>query len=457
MHSSALLFSHNDSGQPVRFRREILTEDDLIKGLRQYIRKNTIIPAFYAEISQDQDKHADHLSALKTAINSADFNAAIFDHPDCSNYLLYLIEHKQLPFWVGMSAYTYLMTLAQFTNRQPLREGEVKSPRNVTPTSMVNGQSLSEYGAQYLKMLAKELSEFNVTFDIDRATQYILSLPLLEQHLLVVQIHYPYEDKLYSYSVDNFLETTLVANNPLLKSGQRWAFNIPSYGLIQYVFSQISEKPLQMKPVFGALSEESRDDLHAKDQHPLLLSSVNVKSNIKYVHGTQCGQVLAWLHDLGHLLYGCLLSFDSREFIQADLLPMLNQSMQDILKINPDTRSGLTAPLGNLIFNVNDYNLTPLNYFGDIEGNFKRTISEIMFDHSGIYCRRSADLVMTCFLPALDNFLETISGHQKKSSFVEVVQRIRSGYQNSIDWYCEKLKRERESLSSTSEGKELRL
>ena len=453
MHSSALLFSNNDSGQPVKFRREILTEDNLIDGLRQYIRKNTIIPNFYAELIRHQDKYADHLSELKTAINSADFNAAIFDHPDCSNYLLYLIEHKQLPFWVGMSAYTYLMTLAQFTNRQTLRAGEVKSPRNVTPTSLVNGQSLSEYGAQYLELLAKELSEFNVIFDIDRATQYILSLPLFEQHLLVVQIHYPYEDKLYSYAVDNFLETTLVANNPLLKSGQRWTFNIPSYGLIQHIFSQISAKPLQMKPVFGALSEKSRDDLHAKDQHPILLSSVNVKSNIQYVHGAQCGQVLAWLHDLGHILYGCLLSFDSREFIQADLLPILNQAMQDILKINPDTRSGLTAPLGNLIFNVNDYNLTPLDHYGDIEGNFKRSISEIIYNHSGIYCKRSADLVLTCFLPALDNFLESISGIQKKSSFVEVVQRIRNGYQNSIDWYCEKLIREGDSLTSTVLGK----
>lgn len=417
--------------QPLAFNRDELSEDDLISGLRCYIRKNKLIPGFYEKVEQHTQQHQHNIEMLESAVNEADFNARIFDHPNCSKYLLYLVEHKQIAFWLGMSVYTYLMVLAQFTDRQLINDNEIKLIRNVEIKSLVDGKTLSSFGSQNLEKLAKEFSKLNISFDIMRATECILSLQPFEQQMIVVEIKQHYDDS-YSYSVDDFVESTLAANIPFLKSEQRHEFNIPSYGVINIILALLSENPMQMKPVFGRIGNHTRDMLHAKDQHPVALYSSDVKSNVKNVHGTIPGPIPVWLHDIGHIFGASLLTYRGREFIQDKLLPHLIKIKGKIIQRGNGGSDALLVSLNNLTFNLNDYNLTPITNYHHVREKLDRNVSAILYDQRGIYSSAAYTQIVDILLPELDSLIQGLSNNSEWECFAGLVTKIRKAYEAQI-------------------------
>ncbi|ASQ47296.1 hypothetical protein [Legionella clemsonensis] len=81
--------------------------------LMQFISKNKTINNFVNQVNA----HDTNAQALYNAIETGDFAAEIFSHPECSLYLLYLIKAGKIDFDTGITVYVYLMVLMQFTHQ----------------------------------------------------------------------------------------------------------------------------------------------------------------------------------------------------------------------------------------------------------------------------------------------------------------------------------------------------
>src|SRR6185437_14478117 len=107
------------------FFKEEKKEDDLLrqqlkqdefKNLFRYIAANKVLPAKLEEIKTDNRK----VNELLFAISTGDSDSSVFSEHDCHVYLLYLMQQKKISFSAGMTVYSYLMALMQFTEQQPL-------------------------------------------------------------------------------------------------------------------------------------------------------------------------------------------------------------------------------------------------------------------------------------------------------------------------------------------------
>lgn len=64
------------------------------------------------------------LKELQRAIKYGDKGADIFTDPDCSIYLLKMMETGVIPFAEGITVYTYLMALMQYSDYQPIANSD---------------------------------------------------------------------------------------------------------------------------------------------------------------------------------------------------------------------------------------------------------------------------------------------------------------------------------------------
>src|ERR1700730_18342916 len=109
-----------------------------------YIDRNKIIKALLDKITPENLQ----VEQLLVAINTGDAHANIWNDPECHIYLLYLIKQKKIPFAQGMTVYTYLMALMQFTDKQPLKatDNDVKSMREITVEPLAIHQQITRIG-----------------------------------------------------------------------------------------------------------------------------------------------------------------------------------------------------------------------------------------------------------------------------------------------------------------------
>lgn len=333
-----------------------MEEEELRAGLTEYVSKNKDIPAFYAEIENDKSgEHEKKLAILKLAIMEGDTEHEIFSDKSCFVYLLYLIQKGNIPFWTGMSAYNYLLGLAQFTNRQELKEedNDVKDVRNIQMVNLVEHGIITEFGEEYLNQLTIALRKYGYKIDVNELKKFVCEMPALEQKLMRIPSH----GKNEKHDVDVLL-LIMKAHVFYCKDIQPDSTIIPSMTLINYIHSKMDDEYMDMKPIFGIISEATLNTLHARNQHPLAIYINLVRSNLKLVHTWRAGPVPAVIHDIGHVLWAIMLASNERSYIHNELLPALNDAIETC-KSNHITSEIIEA----ITYKLNDYNISPINFY----------------------------------------------------------------------------------------------
>ena len=353
--------------------RQDLQEDQLIAGLRQFIPKNTKIPAFTAEIAANPAEHEEALSALQAAIAAGDFHAQVFEHEHCMRYLLYLIENKMVPFWQGMTAYTYVIALAQFTTKQQLKTSDqkFKSIRHVSVTPLVVNGEIAKDVKTYLYYLIGALNKLQININIDELFDFILNLPPCEQQLVKIGYDSSAQDDPWGKGEDKML-AILVANIPYFQDEHSGICVIPSASIINYVHSKMSSTPLQGQPVLGRVKDEDFRDLHHKDQHPVAYYHLDEIFNLCEAHSLSCGPLPALLHDLTHIFLANLLSIEERNLLQNDLLTLLENVKAS------STTDVIQHMINAIVLNLNDYNLTNTNFYLQQESRFQKHVKNVL-------------------------------------------------------------------------------
>lgn len=348
--------------------RELLTEDQLITGLFEYIKLNKNIPDFFTTIKNNFDKYKDRLLALKKAIDEGDFSSSIFDDDNAALYLLYLINEKAIPYLQGMTIYTYLIGLAQFTTKQILRpeDEEVKSIRDFKTKPMASKGRLTFLGEEFLQHICNTFrTETSIELSYDELVQFILKLPSSEQALLEIQVFEIKPEKI----IDRLLYglTKQLPFNMLKKASHHIQCYIPSATLIDYLLHKISPEPIQAKYIFGSVRERTVQTLHKKHQHPMALYSSRVKSNLHDVNGLRCGPLIALLHDYAHTFWGTLLTPKEREDAFNCFVPLLESLKPQAAAVGDTSTVEFIELISDTIY---DFNLsgrgvfaTPLRVF----------------------------------------------------------------------------------------------
>ncbi len=335
-------------------------------NLFQYIKKNTTLPNAIDEISSHRNQHQTSLDQLKKAIKLGSFDDQIFEHANCSQYLLYLIQSNEIEFWHGMTMYAYLIALAQFTHKQSLRttDSDTKSLRAVTHFCMTDGKKFSMKGESYFELTQKKFEKtLSVTIIKDEFFQQLQSLPGSEQQVLEIDIN-----SIKKTAIGKLL--SVATNNlPFLGDSQD-TIMLPSFSMIQYFLKKVSDKPVAMLPIFGMINKTTLMSLHANHQHPVAIYSIHVKSNYQIIHSNRCGPFTALVHDILHIFIASILKSEDIDSIYQHYILMLTQVKQECLS------SGASSITSRLIDYLNDLNLTPLWRYSNPDDRFPKFFQE---------------------------------------------------------------------------------
>lgn len=372
-------------------------QNKLFNGLLQFVKRNTAIPNFLAETKAD-DAKAEH---LLTAIQSGNASADIFSDKKCPLYLLYLIKEKKLPFWNAMTVNVYLMALMQSSNKQSLRE-EDKDLKfysyEVIVDKLVENQQLTAIGREYLHSICDRFQKINFAIDINELTEFVKSLPPVEQWLLQTRYERRHLSRSHQGNFNDAITAPLLANIPFLHSiaaldtVNHKIYWIPSSAVIHFLLQKISPNPLKMQPVFGNPGLQSLCRLHAEGWHPIAHYSPDVQSNPKTVHRYRCGPLLTWLHDIGHAFWGSMLSSEERHVLFTRFIPQLEGLKKEAQEHHDDE---VVKKLNEVIENANDFDLTDVQEFIDPATRFVKYLartfnveySNSMYSYGSIYDR----------------------------------------------------------------------
>ncbi|HTM63717.1 MAG TPA: hypothetical protein VL360_04385 [Gammaproteobacteria bacterium] len=333
-----------------------MEEEELRAGLTEYVAKNRKIPEFYKEIDDDKTGvHQKKLGQLRAAIMQGETENEIFSDENAVIYLLFLIQKEKIPFWVGMTAYNYLLGLAQFTNRQRLKDedNDIKNIRKIELLNLSEEGVITEFGEAYLCQLVIDLGQYGYNIDINKLKEFVCSLPPLEQ----IAMRIPIPGDKQNHDIDVLL---------LIMRGHVFYCKdiipdctlIPSMTLINYIHSQMDDEYMEMKPIYGIIGEKKLHNLHTANQHPLAVYSNLVQSNLKLVHTWRAGPIPAVIHDIGHVFWANMLAGKERLYIHDKLIPALNEAI-----IICEGGKIATDTLKAIVYKLNDYNLSPINFY----------------------------------------------------------------------------------------------
>jgi hypothetical protein len=311
--------------------------------------------------------HSPEIQTLFSAIKTGNHQANSFSHPACSTHLLALIKQEKLSLAEGMTVYTYLMALMQFTSKQLLKkeDQDVKFIRDISVDQLIEKQKISKVGASYLKKTCSEFLKLGYIINYEELTQLVLSLPAAEQWLLKIKYDPGYFPLQKSYECDRATDL-LLDTVPFLQSvtGRINQYWVPSMTLINFFFKKMSVNPVLLEPIFGSISLNTLHELHQQGKHPGALYSVDVRSNVRNADGYRSGPFIIWLHDVAHTFWLNLLSFDERQKIFKQFIPAL-QSLVYSAQEHHD--HDVITMLNTMIIEMGDFNLTPLKLFGNRE------------------------------------------------------------------------------------------
>lgn len=334
----------------------MLTDDELIAGLRKYIRNNKVIPDFFHRL--EEGCHPDdalHLSQLKMAIAEANPAHDIFSNQYCTLYLLYLIEHKQIPFWQGITVYFYCIALMQLTEKQSLRESDERyhlERQSVSVHFIMKDGVLTSEGEKYLNHIEKRYAAFPM-LGFNRASFLAQVAPLapVDQWLMVIGGRG--RDTLPDYVR---ARTTLLGDILYAGNDSDDSFAIPSFACMHIFHQMQCEKPMTLMPILGSIGRKTLVGLHGQDVHPLALYSPFIKSNAMKVHDYDCGPLFVALHDVDHSFMGNLLSFQERQQIVLMLAPRLKERAQELLHCK--NREKFEGAIDRVAFEWCDFNFS---------------------------------------------------------------------------------------------------
>jgi hypothetical protein len=336
----------------------MFTDDELIAKLRVCILKNTAIDAFYQSFDVAPERHQPKLDALMHAVSEGNPDADIFSDPDCSSYLLYLIENKKIPFWSGMTVYVYCIALMQFTKKQSLRPEHERyqlSDHGVKVTKFMLNQTLTQEGREYLSAVKIKYAAFPwLAFDEEKILQAAGDGAAVDAWLIHINA-----------GLNRALAGVYNLMRALVKDvaylvGYDTNFIMPPFVLMNAFHALQCDEPMQFQPGFGISSKERLTGLHEENAHSLALYSPLVANNLLAVHEFDCGPLMALVHDIAHCFWANLLTKAQRDLILKDLVQVLLQA-DKILSMDMDAR--LKTAINKIVFEWRDFNFSPLSDF----------------------------------------------------------------------------------------------
>lgn len=349
------------------------------ESLFKYIKKNTTLPPLIDAISLDDPK----LATLHKAIQQGDFNHALFADAECDVYLLALMKHKKLSFNQGMTVYSYLTALMQFTAHQPvkLQDNDIQVKRDISMVGLVKDKQITQAGKHYIESLI-ENCHTTIDHDIDRdaLTTFILQLPRSEQSLLRISFNPKKAAPQSTESIVDRLSKVIVMSVPLLTIdtviSSSAGYCVPSYSILQYLLGAVSKDAIQMQPVFGATSLATIQQLHKDGLHPIALYSKHVKSNLHNADGYRCGPAVIKFHDYLHTFGGSLLEAHERRFIFDEFVPTI-QTILEHVKTYPKGYEidELQSYLKVMIDSAIDFDLSNIQSFRNKNSRFTQYLA----------------------------------------------------------------------------------
>ncbi len=357
-------------------------------SLYSFISKNTYIPNFLTKKIKKNNKN---VTALFDAINQGDASAAIFSHPKCYLYLLYLINQKTISFQTGMTVYVYLLALMQFSDQQPVADGdeEIKKPRSIEMRKLVKNHQLSEEGKNYLQELCVGLKNIGIHLDYKKICKYALSLKEPSaQWLLRVQYQH-HSDELADYDK---LTRIVLFNIPIFTSQVEPSgygyYHIPSASIINYIFKSIFKDPILGINTFGSVGLNTLREMHYHGLHPVALYALHVKSNPKTADGFRCGPLVMWLHDIEHLFFGSIFTKKERKILWNRYIPILDKMKQHAI----DNNHPQLAERMQMVINLAcDFDLAPIPDFLDVENRLMEYVCRTFRRDGSTYLYRTGN------------------------------------------------------------------
>ncbi len=344
----------------------------------RYISKNKTIPAFFERVSANYAAYQAKIDLIKAVIQTGMIHGenqpAILSDPEAPLLLLYAIQQNLVPYWPGMTLHAYFVALAQFTDKQHLREDHmkdkavkthVKHKRDVIPVSLteeVNGLTqISKAGLEYIDYQIYLYKVLGLQIDKVSLCHFILGMPdHIERMIFKVESYWVNYQKLdIDTSLREFRE-----NVPFFKCRQQDYFVLPSFSLIQYFLRVTGDTPMQLMPFLGILNNETLHQYHLQNITPV---SMYVKELVNYmmiVHGHSCGPFPLLVHDIGHAFWGTLLTGAERRIINHELMPFFAS-----LKAKYPTSSAMEM-LDKINSDLTDYDLTPITRYKEAGTRF---------------------------------------------------------------------------------------
>lgn len=266
------------------------------------------------------------IQELKEAIKSGQPDHPLFSDPNASLYVLFLMENKSIRFSEGWTVLMYLMVLAQFSEKQPLRPEDsdirILSGKDIEVLGFNDreNQEVKEYIATLIKRKTKfplDVSAFyGQLSSLSPTEQWLMKIPLTEENITPRQRE----------EIIRFLKANLSRNLPLVQVYCDSYLLIPSFSIISIYCQRINpEFNILAVPIYGVINTKTLLDFHQQRLHPIAFYSIFVKSNLALVHNRRAGPIPAMLHDFLHIFMALQLTKKEYDFVFDYLIPLLQE------------------------------------------------------------------------------------------------------------------------------------
>jgi len=130
-----------------------------------------------------------------------------------------------------------------------------------------------------------------------------------------------------------------------------------------------------MRPVLGNPGLKTLYQWHSQNFHPVALYAPQILSNPKDADGYRCGPFPLWLHDIGHIFWGNMLSETQREYIFTTYIPAL-RSLKNIAETFGDESS--IVYLQEAEVKAYDFDLTVIMDYANVKTRFTTYLAHTM-------------------------------------------------------------------------------
>lgn len=177
---------------------------------------------------------------------------------------------------------------------------------------------MTDFAKQYIELVRERHEQFSIPIDRQKFQEFILTLPPAEQWML--KLSYPLKH-IGDYEQLIRIVTYHVPFIPLLDNH----YYLPSTSIINFIISQMSEKPVRSLYMFGKIEFENFLTVRKENLHPTALYHPDIPDNTVYFHGLRTGILSSYLHDLTHVFWVNLFTPYARNQIYQHYIPLLQK------------------------------------------------------------------------------------------------------------------------------------